>query len=150
LGISAGLIVASDGQDDAANMKVAWSPGANAFAVTWQEKDATNDDDVWVETLDASLNVLSPAKIISTLSTDPVVAADTDGFWLTWYEYGVTDTLQAAHVATDGTVTPRAVTSSGGMAKRWAMVSRYDQPVLVWIETGGTGPDLYFDPMTCP
>ncbi len=151
LGIAAGPIVTSDGQDDAANMQMAWSPGANAFAVTWQEKNATSGDDVWVEIVDSSLNVLSPATIISPLSNDPVVAADADGFWVSWFNYGVTpNALQAAHVATDGTVTARPVTNSGGTAKRWQMVSRDGQPVLVWTETGGTGPDLYFDPMTCP
>ncbi|MGE5183505.1 MAG: hypothetical protein ACM31C_15645 [Acidobacteriota bacterium] len=58
--------------------------------------------------------------------------------------------LGGAHVATDGTITPRAITNSGGTPGKWTMVARATQPVLVWTELGGSGPDLYFDPMCAP
>ncbi len=41
--------------------------------------------------------------------------------------------------------TPHAIASSGGAPGPWSVLDRFDQPVLVWTEIGGTGPDLYID-----
>lgn len=95
-----------------------------------------------------SLEPLTPPQVVATKSHSPQVTSngDGDGFWLTWVSYGP-ERLQAAYVAADGTVTPRAVLGSGGTPTKWSLVEREAQAVLVWTETAGSGRDLYLDPM---
>jgi len=55
--------------------------------------------------------------------------------------------LAGAKIDATGNITPRAIVRSGGTPGPWTTVERDGQPVLVWSEVGGSGPDLYFDPM---
>src|ERR1700733_897256 len=131
-------------------MVIAWAPQTNLYIMGWHEKTDTGDDNVWMSTLGSNLEVVVPPTVISPYSYSPQVTTDGTGFWMTGRTYVNTpapDFLQSAHIGADGTVTPRAVSNSGGTPGQWAMIIRDDQPILVWTETGGTGPDLYFDPM---
>jgi hypothetical protein len=146
LGIVAGPVDLSISTFDAARPQVAWSPESGTYLVTWYEKTPTDDDDVWMQLRGPNLEPLTLAQVIATNSHSPQVTSDGDGFWLTWISYGP-ERLQAAFVAPDGTVTPRAVTGSGGVPSKWSIVEREAQAVLVWTESAGSGPDLYLDPM---
>jgi hypothetical protein len=130
------------------NSHVAWAPVSDTYLVTWFEKNVTDDDDVYMTVLGARLETIVPATIVDTHSYAPVVGSDGTGFWLSYKNYDLSPSaLKAVHVSATGVVTPRAVGTSGGSPSKWAMVERYGQPVLVWAESGGSGPDLYFDPM---
>ena len=127
---------------------VAWAN--DCYGVAWHAKNASDGDDVWFEELDSHLAVVRPQGLIGANAANPTLAADDNGFWLAWQDYStMTTILNGAHVAFDGEVTPRAVTSSGGSPGAWVMTSRAGQAVLAWTEVGGSGPDLYLDPM-CP
>lgn len=125
--------------------RVAWSSDTDTYLVSWFEKNAT-DDDVWFQLRGADLSPLTMAGILAPHAVRPEVAIDSDGFWVTWKDLQ-TNTLAAAHVSATGVVTPRVVTSSGGTPKQWTMLRAGGQSVLVWIEAGGSGPDLWFDPL---
>ena len=146
LGIVAGPVDLSISAFDAARPQVAWSPESGTYLVTWYEKTPTDDDDVWMQLRGPNLEPLTLAQVISNQSHSPQVTSNGEGFWLTWISYGP-ERLQAAYVAPDGTVTPRAVIGSGGTPAKWSLVEREGQAVLVWTELGGSGPDLYLDPM---
>jgi hypothetical protein len=121
----------------------AYSAGKNAFIVAWHQKDG-GPDDVWAMILDGStLNPIVPAFEVLPSAANVVAAADDDGFWLA-YQAGMV--LGASHIDIAGNVTPRPVTSSGGTAQQWNVVERDGQAILVWTESGGTGPNLYLDP----
>jgi hypothetical protein len=122
----------------------------NALLVTWHAKDATGDDEVWIAIYDSALTPLVTAKSIATFSNDATLASDGTGFWLTWNTYKPANHLAGAHVAVDGTVTPRPVAGTSGTPGKWTLIARDTQPVLVWTEVGGSGPDLYLDPMCGP
>lgn len=122
-----------------------------SLLVSWHAKDATNDDDVWIAMFDQNLTPTLAPTLVSTFSSDAVVAADPAGFSLAWVTYSPSPNhLGATHVAFDGTLAAHGVLSTGGTPGKWAMVPRATQPVLVWTEVGGTGPDLYFDPICAP
>jgi hypothetical protein len=122
----------------------------SAFLVTWNEKNITNDDDVWIVVLGPDLSTLVPAKVVAHFSTAPLAVANADGFWLAYKTYAPTPNHAGAqHVALDGTVTSHPVSGSGGALGAFAMIERVRQPVLAWTEVGGSGPDLYLDPL-CP
>ncbi|HEX7699093.1 MAG TPA: hypothetical protein VF403_00140, partial [Kofleriaceae bacterium] len=57
------------------------------------------------------------------------------------------DHLAASQISSTGVLTPVSITGDGGTPAQWTFVQRNGQTVLVWQETGGNGPDLYFDPM---
>ena len=150
LTVVAGPVTTSNSTNDAEAAHVAWAASSNAYLVAWDEKTSTDGDEVWIQMLGPNLEPVTQPRKIADHCYSPTVASDDTGFWLTWASYvnsPAPDFLDAAHVALDGTITPRAVTSSGGSPGQWTMVERLGQPVLVWAETGGSGPDLYLDPM---
>ncbi len=141
---------ASDGQFGAGSVAIAWAPATNNYLVAWNDKTDQGNDRVLVAVLDGNLNTIVAPSVIATSSYGPTVTTDGTNFWVTWRSYvnnPAPDILAAARIAADGSVTPHAVTGSGGTPNLWSMIERDGQPVLVWTETGGTGPDLYLDPM---
>ncbi|HEY1548401.1 MAG TPA: hypothetical protein VGG28_11295 [Kofleriaceae bacterium] len=125
----------------------AYSATLDKFLVTWHQKDVTSDDDTWAMIVDSTLNIVVQPFEVAPFSTNVVAAADADGFWLAYHTYTPASIIAASHVAVDGTVTARPVTSSGGTPVNWNVVERDGQAILVWTETGGSGPNLYLDPL---
>ncbi|HTR51453.1 MAG TPA: hypothetical protein VMJ10_12145 [Kofleriaceae bacterium] len=117
------------------------------YMIAWHAKNVTDDDDVWFELRDSSLKALTVPTKLATYSDSAVAASDGTNFWIVWETYSPSTTLAGAQITPAGVTTPLTVTGSGGTPKQWAMVPRGMQPVLVWSESGGTGPDLYIDPM---
>lgn len=133
------------------HVRSAWASGSNTYMVVWTEKDVTGDDDVWFQILDANLAPVTPPTVIARKSGSPAIVADNAGFWLAWKNYSTMPSfIDAAYVAPDGTIVPHPLSNSGGAPAVWAIVERLGQPVLVWGETGGTGPDLHFDALCAP
>jgi hypothetical protein len=128
-----------------------WAPTANIYLVTWYNKDPTDGDDIWYEVLDARLQSMTSALKIGPRVFAPIVVPDDagTGFWIVYESYATSpDQVLAAHIDAAGTLKPRAVLgSSGGGVNKFTAIERAGQPVLVWTETGGTGPDLYLDAM---
>jgi hypothetical protein len=150
LGVAVAPADASNSPFGANSVSLAWAPITNLYLATWSDKSDMGNDRAWATLLDASLHTVVPPVMLSASSYSPSVATDGSTFWVTWQSYvdnPAPNFLAAAQVAADGTVTPRAVTGSGGSPGMWAMIERDGQPVLVWTETGGTGGDLYLDPM---
>jgi len=146
----AGPVVVDDLGYDAYHGNAVYAASSNEYLVTWHEKNAANGDDVWFTILDASLAVAVPPMLVGTSAHDAVAATDGTNFWIVWDVYAGSTApayLAGASVSATGVVAPRPVTSSGGTPAHWAMTARDGQPVLAWTEVGGSGPDLYFDPM---
>ena len=129
----------------------AYAASSDRFLVAWHQKDTTNDDDVWAEVLDAGLGVVVPPFEVAPFSSHAVISTDGTDFWVSYLSYdtggGVPDWLAASRISSTGQLTPRTVVGSGGTPNKWALVSLAGQSVLVWTETNGSGPDLYFDPL---
>jgi hypothetical protein len=125
----------------------AYSPVLDKFLVTWHQKDENDLDDTWAMIVDNKLTIVVQPFEVAATSTNVVAGADADGFWLAYHTYMPTSIMAASHVAVDGTVTARPVTSSGGTPVNWNIVQRDGQAILVWTETGGNGPNLYLDPL---
>jgi|HubBroStandDraft_6_1064221.scaffolds.fasta_scaffold25999_3 hypothetical protein len=129
----------------------AYSPTLDEFAVAFDVKDETEDDDAWAMIVDHNMNVVVAPFEVAPFSTNAVIAADSSGFWIAYNTYDPTgmqpDAMASSHIDASGTVLPRTVTSSGGSPASWQLIDRDGQVVLVWAESGGNGPNLYFDPM---
>lgn len=146
--ITAGPVAVDNAQYDEYDPVIA--AVGTTYLVAWHAKDVTDDDDIWFELRDASLAPIGMPQQIATFSHVPVVASDGTSFFLVWDDYKPSDHLAGVQVMTDGTTTPISVLNTGGTPVGWAMATRGPQPVLVWIESGGTGPDLYLNPMCGP
>ena len=150
LSVTAGPTIVDDLAYDAYSGAIVWAPVSQRYLVTWHEKDVTNDDDVWFAILDATGATVVAPELIAAHSHDAVSTTDGTSFWMTWDVYAtmtMPSYLDGVVIAPDGTTTARPVTSSGGTPGHWTMLARDGQTVLVWTEVGGSGPDLYFDPM---
>ncbi len=146
LGVIAGPVTSNITPEDAFHVRVAWCEASATYLVAWSEKDVTASDDVWAQILGPALEPVTQPTLIARYSVDPEITADGTGFWLVWDDTSTTPSfLDSAHVDPDGTLTPHAIASSGGAPGPWSVLDRLDQPVLVWTEIGGTGPDLYID-----
>jgi hypothetical protein len=145
----AGPLVADDLANDAYNGSVVFAAQSNEYLVTWHEKNSSGGDDVWFTILGSDLSVKVLPTLVANNGHNAVAASDGTGFWMVWdvYPGAMPEHLAGAAIDPNGIVTPRAITSSGGTPHSWAMTTRDGQPVLVWTEAGGSGPDLYFDPM---
>ena len=127
------------------HVRVAWAADSATYLLAWSEKDATASDDVWAQILGSDLEPVTQPTLIARYSVDPEITADGTGFWLVWEDTsGTPSFLDSAHLDPDGTLTPRSIANSGGAPGPWSVLDRSGQPVLVWTEIGGTGPDLYF------
>jgi hypothetical protein len=136
---------------DPARPHVVWASTSNVYLTAWHEKNVGGDDDVFIQLRDHDLNPITPATIIANFSHTPVIATDGTDFWVAWRTYTtMPDHLEAAHLTPTGTLTPRSVTStSGATPKHYTMLERNGQAVMVYTETGGSGPDLWLDAL-CP
>ncbi len=144
--VTDGPVTANITPEDAFHVRVAWVEESSVNLVAWSEKDVTASDDVWAQVLGPDLEPVTQPTLIAHYSVDPEITADGTGFWLVWEDTsGTPSFLDSAHVGPDGTLTPHAIGSSGGAPGAWCVLDRLDQPVLVWTEIGGTGPDLYID-----
>ena len=138
--------VTIDGGQDMYSPWFAYSPALDEFLVAWHQKDQSDLDDTWAMIVDSTLNtVVQPFEVAAT-STNVVAGADADGFWLAYDTYMPANIMAASHVDANGNVTARPVISSGGSPQQWIVVERDGQAILVWTETGGSGPNLYLDP----
>jgi len=148
LAITAGPVTTDDLAHDAYSPRTAWAETSRVLLVAWHEKNAANGDDVWFQLLSPTLAAITPPTLIAPTSDNAQVTTDGTSFWLVWMDNTVTPSLLAgAKIDATGQITPRAVVRSGGTPGPWTTVERAGQPVLVWSEVNGTGPDLYFDPM---
>jgi hypothetical protein len=129
----------------------AYSPALDQTLVVWHQKDVTDDDDVWGMIVDHSLATVVAPFEIAPFSTNAIAGADATGFWVAYDTYDPMmmspNKMAASHVSPAGDVTARPVMSSGGTPSSWNFVERDGQVVLTWTESGGSGPNLYFDPM---
>jgi len=127
--------------------RVAYLPGVDRYLFVWTEK--LSGDQIWMSLRDASLGPIGAAAMVTTDGVTPNVVASADDFLVVWIAGN--QALGAARVSSDGQITQRpAIATSGGGAVAWDLVSRNDQPVLVWLEGGGVGPNLWFDPLCTP
>jgi hypothetical protein len=148
LSIVAGPVTTDDLADDAYSPRAAWAETSQVLLVAWHEKNAVGGDDVWFQLLSATLTAITPPTKIGPSSVLPQVTTDGTSFWMLWLDNSTTPSLLAgAKIDATGMITPRAVVRSGGSPGPWTTVERDGQPVLVWSEINGSGPDLYFDPM---
>jgi hypothetical protein len=154
LGIVAGpTAVGTSPNHDAYRPAIAWAPDSSTYLVAWHEKDASGQDNLWAELLDPAFQPIGGPITVTSFSTNVSVSTDGKDFWLSFRTYdplGVAqDYLAAAQVTAGGVVTPYPIMNSGGKPNQWTVTARSGQSVVVWTEAGGSGPDLYFDPM-CP
>lgn len=146
LAVIAGPVTANLTTEDAVHVRVAWNEQSATYLIAWSAKDPTTSDDVWAAIFSSSLAPVTPTILVSHYAVNQEITADGTGFWVVWEDESATpSSLDSAHVDLDGTLTPRAIANSGGAPGLWCMLNRLDQPVLVWTEIGGTGPDLYID-----
>lgn len=137
----------TDAMADSFAARVAYLPGASRYLFVWTEK--VSGDQIWMSLRDASLAPVGAAVMVTADGVAPNVVASRDDFLVAWTIGNAG--LGAARVSRDGQLTQRpAIQTSGGGAAAWDLVSRNDQPVLVWLEAGGTGPNLWFDPLCTP
>jgi hypothetical protein len=148
LAVVAGPVTIGTTTFDVIRPRVAWAPGSNTYLVTWFEKTPTDDDDVWFQLFDQSLAPITPATLLATYGYGATVVTDGTGFWVAWLAYtSQPESLLTARIAADGMVTQRQVAGSGGVPVLWDVVTRAGQPVLIWAEAGGSGPDLWLAAM---
>ena len=130
---------------------VSYAAVSNTYLVSWHIKDATNDDDIYARLLGPDFTPIGNPFEVAPFSTTASIATDGTSFFLSYVTYDpamvVPDHLAASQISNTGVVTPIAITGDGGTPVRWTFVQRNGQAVLVWQESGGNGPDLYFDPM---
>jgi hypothetical protein len=150
LNLVAGPQVVDDLSYSAYRGSIAWAESSRVYMASWHEKNSGSGDDVWISILGPDLSVVVPPKLVASNSHDPKITTDGHSFWMTWEVYATPAYLDGAQIGADGTVTARPVSMSGGTPGKWAMIDRDGQSVLVWTEVGGSGPDLYFDPMCSP
>jgi hypothetical protein len=126
---------------------VLWAKTSDTYLATWHEKNGS-DDDVWYQLRGPDLAPITISAVLSSSSCCTDIATDGVDFWITWLDFAG-NKLVAARISATGVVTQRSVMSSGGTPVKWTMLQSGLQPVLVWIESGGTGPEMWIDPL-CP
>ncbi|HEY0191406.1 MAG TPA: hypothetical protein VGC42_09825 [Kofleriaceae bacterium] len=143
--ITAVTKVSSDPVNGAEFPRAAYAPVADRYLFAWFQKVNGGMDQVWVSLRDGRLNELAPPQLVASDGTMPIVAAGTDDFLVVWKDDGAK--LAAARVKMTGEITPIGVTNTGGKSAGWDVVVRDGQPALVWVESGGTGPNLWLNPL---
>jgi hypothetical protein len=135
---------------DSIRGSVAWLAAADRYLIAWFEKTPTGRDDIWFQIFDGTLAAATPATRLAQGAVAPQIGVDDAHFFVAWKDVAATpDAMAAAVITANGAVTQRAVKSSGGSPLGYMFVERNGQAVLAWSETGGSGPDLWLDPM-CP
>jgi hypothetical protein len=141
------LTVSFDKMLDSFAPSVAYLAGADRYLFVWTQKRADGGDQAWMSLRDGSLTELVPPVDLTGANqgvTPQVIASDHD-FVVAWDDG--TGHLAATRVAPGGVLTPAAVSTTGGTALAWNLVAREGQAALVWLEAGGSGPNLWIDPL---
>ncbi|MFT3699390.1 MAG: hypothetical protein QM831_39950 [Kofleriaceae bacterium] len=129
---------------------LAYADKSGECLASWHIKDADNNDIIYARLLGADFVPVGDPFLIHANADNATIATDGTDFYLSYLMYaGMTSALGASKISAAGEVTPVEIIGDGGQPSKWAFVERGEQTVLVWREVGGTGPDLYFDPM-CP
>jgi hypothetical protein len=127
--------------------RAAYAAAADLYLVAWHQKTSTGGgDEVWISLRNSSLAEIKAAKIASQ-GVFPAIAAGDNDFLVVWQDGGSLSHLGAARIAMDGAVTPVGVPDTGGTAAGWDLVVHNGQPAVAWVEAGGTGPNLWLDPL---
>jgi hypothetical protein len=130
---------------------LAYAATSNTYLVAWHQKDAMNFDFVYARLLGPDFTPVGEPFEVATYSDGESIATDGTSFFLSYITYDpamlVPDQLAASRISSTGALTPVSITGDGGTPAQWTFVQRNGQTVLVWQETNGSGPDLYFDPM---
>jgi hypothetical protein len=148
--VARGPVTANDSGFDPGHPRGAWAASSKMFLVTWYEKNVTDGDDIWFRLFDEELAPITVATRLGLDGVNPEVASDGTDFYITWLDVAdPAQELRVARVTTTGVSSMIAVKSSGGAPAQYAMLERDGQVVLAWVETGGTGPDLWLAAM-CP
>jgi hypothetical protein len=127
--------------------RAAYAAAADRYLFAWHQKVTTGSgDEVWLSLRDGSLTEIKAIRVASQGILPVIVAGDSD-FLVVWQDGGSPSHLGAARIAMDGAVTPVGVPDTGGTAAGWDLVVHNGQPALAWVETNGTGPNLWLDPL---
>lgn len=127
--------------------RAAYAAAADRYLIAWHQKASVGSgDEVWISLRDGSLAEIKEARVASQGIFPAIAAGDTD-FLVVWQDGGSPSHLGATRIAMDGTVTPVGVPDTGGTAAGWDLVVHNGQPAVAWVETGGTGPNLWLDPL---
>jgi len=124
-----------------------YAKNKSVYLLVWYEKNADHGDDVYFEIRDANLGLIGVQKHARPSAFAAVAASDGDGFLVVWDNYVPADHLEGVYIDATGEMTSRSVFQTGGKPVKWAMTERFGQPAVVWIEDGGSGPNLYIDPV---
>lgn len=127
--------------------RAAYAPAAARYLFAWHQKVSIGSgDEVWISLRDSSLTEIQATRVASQ-GILPAIAAGDNDFLVVWQDGGGSSHLGATRVAMDGKVTPVGVADTGGTAAGWDLVVYNGQPALAWVEAGGTGPNLWLDPL---
>ncbi len=127
---------------------IAYGEVSGEFLVSWHIKDAANNDVIYARLLGADFTPIGDPFLIEANANNATIATDGTDFYLSYLVYtGNLSAMAASKITASGEVHPVTITGNGGQPSEWAFVERAAQTVLVWREVGGSGPDLYFDPM---
>jgi hypothetical protein len=125
-----------------------YSPRAKKFLFAWAEK--TSGDTVKLRLRDEQLADAPGPLDMAETGFGPKIAGGDDDFVVAWFNNTQAGGPPgAARVTSDGRYIIRGVTNTGGKAAQftWDLVVRFGQPALIWAEQGGSGPDLWIDPL---
>ena len=126
--------------------RVAYAAAADRYLFAWYEK-VNSVDQLWASLRDGNLNQVGEPIMVAAQGIFPVIAAGDADFLIVWDDGNVPRHLGAARISKDGTRTLLGIASTGGSVGGWDLVVRHGQTALVWTEVGGTGPNLYIDPL---
>jgi hypothetical protein len=139
--------VSFDQSTSTESARAAYAAAADRYLIAWHQKASMGSgDEVWISLRDGSLAEIKTARVASQGIFPAIAAGDTD-FLVVWQDGGSPSHLGATRIAMDGTVTPVGVPDTGGTAAGWDVVVHNGQPAVAWVETGGTGPNLWLDPL---
>jgi hypothetical protein len=125
----------------------AYATMANRYLFAWHQKISMGSgDEIWVSLRDSGLNDLMTTRVAAQ-GIDPQIAAGASDFLVVWQDGKQASRLGATRVAMDGRVTPVSVPNTNGTAAAWDLVVHDGQPAVAWVEAGGTGPNLWLDPL---
>jgi hypothetical protein len=135
--------------DDAFLPRVAYAAARDTYLFAWTQKLAAGGDAIGLGMRDGELGDTRGAVSYTPTGARPAIASGSDDFLVVWQDTEQPSGLAAARITTDGVITPMPIAGDGDGAKAvsWDVVVRDGQPALVWVEGGGAGARLWFDPL---
>jgi hypothetical protein len=127
----------------------AYLASADRYLFVWYQKLQDGGDQVWGTLRKADLTDALDGPILISRdrqAASPVVVASKDDFLIVW-EGNTGSLIGAARVSQTGAITDAPILSTGGQAVAWDLVVRNGQPALIWLEQGGSGKNLWLDPL---